>query len=404
MNHSGSKQQNIKNRNRSLVIRSILNSEVRSRVEIAQKLGLTKTTLTNIVGELIADGLVVESGTPGGEEGGIGRKSIGLSLSPQAPAVLGFLVQRGNLHAVVTDLSGHMLVDEAFRYSGLISLSDLKDRLAELYGRASAKTDRRLLACGVSCLGPINIQEGVMLKTHNFLTTEENRFDIVSFVRKLTGLPVTLCNDATAGAVAEKLFGSGRDAENFIYISTYKGIGAGFLLNNHIYNGAFGQNGELGHMSINFTGPKCVCGNNGCLEVYADVAKILKSYENFRTAMPSHPLFLQKDVTILDLLSYIDKGDALAMSILSDYCRYLAFAVSNLITQLNVTLVIVAASTKINNHFFENTLEQFINEHSFLAEYEKVHVIQSGLGLDAPLYGSTGIIIEQLYRGEIYIK
>lgn len=405
LSENGSKQQTIKEKNRALVLKCVLNQDVISRAEIARQLGLTKTTLTNIVNELIADDILVESSTipPAGSENGcvMGRKSIGLALSPQAPLICGVLIQRGNFHVVLSDLQGKLLTDQKYSYDGLIDPKVFQDKLQELYFNARSQINKPILAVGISCIGPLNTVEGKLLNPHHFFSAPFE-FDIVSFFSRITGLPVYLCNDATAGAVAEKLFGLGRSEDNFVYISTFNGIGAGFYLDNKLYNGEIGQNGELGHMSINFMGPKCVCGNNGCLELYTDVQKIIDEYAHFKEFFPNHPLFRKSGNTILDVLTMIDDNDVLAMAIMTEYCKYLACAVSNLITQLNINLVILAGSLKTANHFFEHTLMHMINRKSLLAPYRENLVVKSPFGLDSPLYGSAGIVIDKIFSGEIY--
>ena len=405
LNENGSKQQTIKERNRALVLQSVLNQNIISRAEIARRLGLTKTTLTNIVNELIADDILVESGTAAFSSAEnapvIGRKSIGLELSPKAPLVCGFLIQRGNLHVILSDLQGKLVADQKYSYAGLISPDEFRKRLEELFHQIRIQNGQPLLAAGISCIGPLNIVEGKLLNPHHFFSVPYE-CEIVPFVSELTGVPTYLCNDATAGAIAEKLFGLGRNEDNFVYISTFNGIGAGFYLDNKLYNGEVGQNGELGHMSINFMGPKCVCGNNGCLEFYADVQSIIDGYDHFKEFLPDHPLFAKRGNTIFDLLSLIDSDDVLAMAVMSEYCKYLECAVSNLITQLNLNLVILAGSLKTTNHFFEHTLMHMINKRAFTAKYRKNLVVKSPFGLDSPLYGSVGIVIDKIFNGEIY--
>ncbi|MGI5893807.1 MAG: ROK family protein [Candidatus Merdivicinus sp.] len=400
LRQAGSRQQTIKQKNRALVLQAVLNRGIVSRAEIARSLGLTKTTLTNIVSELIEDGILEESEPFSSENGGMGRKSIGLTLSGEAPLICGVLIQRGNLHVVLADLKGEIQIDSRYRYRGLISPEEFRHRLETLYLQTCSQARQRILAVGISCIGNLNTVEGIMRNPHHFFT-EACDFPITSFLEGLSNLPVWLCNDASAGAIAEKLFGKGRDVEDFLYISTFNGIGAGFYLGNRLYNGEFGQNGEIGHMSINHWGPQCVCGNNGCLEVYADISRILQGYRHFQEYLPDHPLLAMQNPTISDLLPLIDSGDILAMCILTEYCRYLAAAVSNLLTQLDISLVILAGSPKTTGNFFENTLAHMLNETAAPGKYRDTIVVKSDFGLDSPLYGSVGIVLDKIFTAEL---
>lgn len=400
----GANQQTIKEKNRSLVLQSILNKNINSRVDIARELELTKTTLTNIVGELIEDGLIEERSSTGNESSNtLGRKSIYLDLAENAPLACGILIQRKNIHVILSTLKGEIIEDGKQSYKGLLSVEEFKDILATLYEQVMAKTDKEILAIGISCIGPVNIIEGRMLNPHKFFD-EKVDFDIVEFVEQISGYQVFLCNDATAGAIAEKLFGKAKQESNFIYISTYKGIGAGLYLDNKLYNGEIGQNGELGHMSINFMGPKCECGNNGCLESYADIEAIIQNYDVFNKEYPDHIIFTKENISILDLMSLAGEKDTIATAIINEYCDYLSFGIANLITQLNINLIIISGSTDTKDGFFEYALEERVNKRSFMSKYQKIKVVKSDFGLSSPLYGSVGVVIDKLFNTEIYIK
>ena len=397
MRQTGSRQQNIKEKNRALVLRAVLNGGLRSRAEIARSLGLTKTTLTNIVSELIEAEILTESEPIPTGTGG--RKSIGLSLSPKAPLLCGILVQRGCLRVILSDLRGEIQTDCAWRFHGLISPALFREKLAALCRECLAGTEKPVLAAGISCAGPVNTAEGTFCP-HRFFT-EPAFFPIRRFAEEQTGLRCFLLNDATAGAIAEKLFGKGREEDNFIYISTWNGIGAGFYLENRLYCGETGQSGELGHMSINFTGPKCACGGSGCLELYADIPAIAGRFSHLRQSLPGHPLLGETPPALPEAAALADKGDPLAMAVVTEYCRYLAAACASLITQLDVRLLILAGSSRPDGHFFPDTLARFINEKAPPAFSQPCRAVQSGFGSDSPLYGSIGMLLDRIFRGEL---
>ena len=398
MQQTGSRQQTIKEKNRALVLRAVLNGGLRSRAEIARSLGLTKTTLTNIVSGLIEAKILTESEPLPTETGG--RKSIGLSLSPEAPLLCGVLVQRGCLRVILSNLCGEIQTDCAYRFHGLIAPDFFQKKLAALCRECLAKAEKPVLAGGISCAGPVNTTEGTLVNPHNFFT-EPFSFPICRFVEEQTGLRCFLSNDATAGAIAEKLFGKGREEENFVYISTYNGIGAGFYLENRIYNGETGQSGELGHMSINFDGAKCACGNNGCLELYASIPAILEKFSNLRQRLPEHPLFRNEPLSLPETVALADEGDVLAMTVVTEYCRYLAVACTNLITQLDIRMLILSGSSRPEGHFFPETLARLVNEKVLIFSSQPCRAVQSGFGADSPLYGSVGMLLDRIFRGEL---
>ncbi|MDO4272250.1 MAG: ROK family transcriptional regulator [Eubacteriales bacterium] len=402
MTTNGSNQQTIKEKNRALVLRCILIENLTSRAGISRRLGLTKTTLTNIVNELIDDGYITEREKSLDKSAhSPGRKSIELGLSPAAPLACGILIQRNKFQMILSSLDGSIKKRCSYSYKGNISPEDFELILKQMYRELLEDNSARIIGIGIASIGPLNTSSGTLLNPVNFFD-RECVFDICSCVRSFSGLPVTLCNDASAGAVAEKLLGKGRGEHNFVYISTYKGAGAGFYLDDKLFSGENGQNGEIGHMSINFEGPLCHCGNRGCLELYANIDTLVEKRMYLKYAFPDHPIFVRDDITILDLLHLVDENDAIAISVVNEYCRYLSFAAANLITQLNIQLVILAGSPDIQNDFFERTLENQINEHSLMSKYQKISVIKSDFGLSSPLYGSACIILNDLFEGRIY--
>ncbi|MBQ7915301.1 MAG: ROK family protein [Firmicutes bacterium] len=394
---SGANQQTVKAANRGLVLEQVLNKHVVSRAEIARTLGLTKTTLTNITNELIAEGILTEV-NPVENVPGRGRRAIELGLSENAPKICGVMIRRGSWRVILADLTGQIIKSVDYFYEGLVTPAFLEIKLKEMLAEIMADHHQRILAAGIACLGPLNIKLGRLLSPQQFFTEPED-FDIVSLVESATGLKAYLCNDATAGALAEKLFGQGKNEENFMYISTLNGIGAGFYLENKLYNGETGQNGELGHMSINFMGPQCSCGNRGCLELYADVQRILNSNPQYHQLFPGHTLLEKKHVTILDVMDFLENEDPLAMDVMSRYCQYLACAVSNLITQLNINRVILAGAPGMHSHFMEEMLAYMINQKTFVTKYCPITVVRSDFGCDSPLYGSVGVVLEKIFRG-----
>ncbi len=395
-------KQTAKFKNRASVLQSVLNKNILSRANIARELNLTKTTLTNIVNDLIQDNILIESDSVvQNAYTNMGRKSVGLELSEKAPLICGFLIRRERLQVVFANLKGEIVAEERYSYVGLIHPDDFKHQLDKLFHAAATKIGQPFFAAGISSLGPLNVVEGKILNPHIFFSVP-CEFEIVNYIHELTKVPTFFCNDASSGAVAEKLLGSGKDESNFIYITTFNGIGAGLYFGDSLYNGEFGQNGEMGHMSIKYDGEQCVCGNNGCLEVYANVANILKEFSHIKGHFPDHPLFNNEYSTIQDVLTLVDENDMLAMIVVSEYCRYLSFALSNLITQLNINLVIIAGSEKINSNFFEGTLKHMINNKNFMANYKQISVVRSKFGLNAPLYGSIAMVLDKVFSGELY--
>lgn len=255
---TGSNIQDVKLKNRMLVLSHIATHDKISRVDIARLTGLSKMTVGSIVTELISAGLAEETNVPRFSAAS-GRKPIMLTLTPDSPCLCGILIKRGLCQIILSDLGGKIFFRRESSYPALHSAQDLLEILWNLLDQCFQSTSRKILAIGISSLGPVDSQEGMLLKPPYFYGIEN--LPLVPLVREKTGLPVFLVNDATAGALSEKLFGAGISLSNFAYLHIMNGIGAGFVLNHALYDGDSGQSGEIGHTSINFNGPLCACGN-----------------------------------------------------------------------------------------------------------------------------------------------
>lgn len=402
MELGGSKQNTIKQINRGMVLQMILLEMAVTRADISRRLGLTKTTLTNIVSELIESGVVIEADNGTAEPSGAGRKSIQLDVGAGAPLICGILLQRRCIVTAVSDLKGRIVAQENHDYHKELSHDTLKEIITAQFRSISSKVSNRIFAVGISSLGPIDVHRGLLLQPQRFYT-EKSNFPLVDFVRELTQVPVFLCHDVSAAALAEKIFGSMRDESNFIYLMTIHGIGAGLFLDNKNFVGDTGQNGELGHTSIDYNGIECSCGRKGCVEQYANTQAILNANKAYADYFPNHTLWdRERNVGLFDVISLAEKRDPLAMILLNQYCRALARAVVTLTQTLGVKNVIITNLLEADNNVFELMLEKEINQLDNQEWNDRVMVRKSAFGTHGALFGSFAIILDRIFQGELY--
>lgn len=401
MGLNGSNLQTIKQVNRGMVLRLILLDIQTNRSDISRALGLTKTTITNIVAELIQDGIVQEIQDPRGSGNALGRKSIGLDLSDQSPLIFGVTLQRQKIMAVLSDLKGNAIRILRHSYEGIITVEKLCGVIRGMYAELSASTQRKIFAVGVSSAGPVDVQKGLILKPQRFY--EENQdFAVVDFLKELTGVPVFLAHDVSAAVVAEKLYGNARKEENFMYVSTINGLGVGFFLKSRLFDGESGQSGELGHISIDYRGEPCECGRRGCVERYIDFSFLRERVKQYEHLFPGHPIFVKKDLTFFDVVLLAEDGDMLASIFLDEYCQYLSSALSMLVLSLGVHHIYISNILEAKNRVLENILERKLNEASYISRYHHISVDTSGFGLEASLYGAMAIIMDKVFAGKLY--
>ena len=267
--------------NRRMLLNEIRRQPV-SRAELAERAHLTRASVTQIIEELIGEGLVVEGASV--ERSRLGRRSTLLDVNPAAGAILGVKLSREQCDVGAVDLRGTVLTQRALRVQGRPAEA-LLEEIAAMLGEmrdALAKDGLRTFAAGFCAPGPLEPSTGRILNPPNFESW--HGVEAGPFLRERLNLPVYLENVANAHALAEKYFGAAADAENFVLIRVDEGVGAGLFVRGGLYRGAHNYAAEFGHLSVDINGPMCVCGNRGCLEKYVSIPALLKDtpYSSWR--------------------------------------------------------------------------------------------------------------------------
>lgn len=260
--------------NRKLILNLIRRSPI-SRVEIAEKVHLTRASITQIVDELIEAGLVEEMSTA--EHSGLGRKRIQLAIRSDARYVFGVNIRRRRCHVGVINLGGDTLAHTELSLEGKTvseACDEIGDTLLRIRRKFSLPNDR-ILGIGVSSPGPVDYLGGVILNPPNFPTWHD--VPVRTMLEERTGYTTLLEKDTNARALEEKYYGAAASLSNFMLIQIDDGVGSGVMIHDKIYRGMSGMGSEIGHTSIRFDGPVCSCGNRGCLENYLRVPALLEN-------------------------------------------------------------------------------------------------------------------------------
>lgn len=375
----------LKNRNRGLVLQAIACGERASRIDIARRIGLTKMTVTNIVGEWIAEGVVAER--EAAENAAVGRNPVLLDLGDKAPLALGLYISRSAAAVILADLKLEVvyrqeepLADETAR-----SLAEKLFRLADgaLKWKAEWMPEVPLPGIGVSAIGPMDAVSGVILHPTEFFGIRE--FPVAELLTGRYRLPVFLNNDMNAAALAEQLYGRGRRYDNFFYLGITNGIGSGIVSGGRLYQDSSGFVGEIGHMSIDYNGPVCSCGNRGCLEVYANMPVIRR---RLRAACPD---MSPEEAEVCEA----------GREVLSDVADKLSIALTNAVNLLDPQLVLVGHEGARLPGWCLQRIQDAVNNRILAAGSKRIVVLRSAFGEDAPLLGSACCVWQALFAGRL---
>jgi N-acetylglucosamine repressor len=369
-----------------------------SRAQIAQRLGVSRSTVSAIVDRLIASGLVLERGV-GVSRGG--RRPIVLQINPDAGRVVGVDIGATHLVVVVADLRGSILTEAEIAADIArgteVTLREVGTQVEAVLQRAGGKFGE-IQAIGVGVPGPVITAQGVVSSPP--IMPGWDGFPIRQRLEALWRRPVTLDNDADLGALGEWTFGAGRGEKSLVYIKIGTGIGCGILLDGQIYHGVLGTAGEIGHVTISEDGPPCTCGNYGCLEAMAGGRAIAQRAQlavkaGQRTLLADH---LDHEITARDVAEAAKAGDAVSQQLLGDAGRHIGSALASLINLINPGLVLIGGGVAQAGGFLLDPIREAIQQRSLRASLQATRIEVATLGRRATPLGAVSLAITETLR------
>lgn len=203
-----------------------------------------------------------------------------------------------------------------------------------------------------------------------------------------------LINDANAAALGEHHFGAGKGINNLIYLTVSTGIGGGIIINGKLYSGSCGSGGEIGHMTIDVNGPRCNCGNIGCLEMLASGTAVAK--EAIRRISHGEKSSLTEivegkieNITAEKVSMAAQGGDSLAMEVIVKAATYLGVGMVNLVNIFNPEMIIVGGGMSKMGDLLLNPARQVVRERAFQLLAQAVRIVPAQLGDNAGVLGAA---------------
>jgi N-acetylglucosamine repressor len=389
----------MKSLNRSLILNLIREKGPISRAEIAKITKLTPPTVSNLVKELLESNLVIESDL--GESQG-GRKPTMLVINAKEFYVIGIDVGTKTIKGVISDLNANILIKKSVSISlpitndGFIEL--MKNCIHQLLEAGNISLDK-YIGIGVGMHGVVDVDTGTSLFAPNL---QLRNIALKDELEKEFKLPVKIENDARAMALGEAWFGNGNGADNIVCVNVGSGVGAGIIINGKLFHGEHFISGEVGHMTIDINGPKCTCGNYGCLQTFTSGPAIA---ERIRREISLGKKSIVADMVNGDL-DIIDgkivyeaalKGDTLSINALSEAGRYLGIGLTNLIHILNPKLIIIGGGVANANGFVLDSVRETIQNRCLTQSAKQTEILLSKLGEDATAIGAVTLILQELF-------
>lgn len=371
-----------------------------SRIDLARRLNVNRSTVTDIFKPLIAAGIIREEPFQTAENNRAqGRPPIALSFNDARDYFVGLNLGVRSTQVGLTTLSGEILAEEEFQTppDSAQALARARKTIEELCAKIK---DRRLRVIGVACPGMIdaarrNLIFAPHLDWHNIPVADK-----LQFVDELKGgkkdfVPVIVENDATAAALYEARIKIGesenRLLNNFILVRSGTGIGVGIVLESEVYRGTgvgTGLAGEFGHMTIMAGGKSCVCGNRGCWEKYASASSAASLYAGERAQFGN-----EKTLRFVEIVARAAGGEVRARRTLERIGEYLGIGIGNVIMGIGIPHVIVSGRLVYGWNFIKEPLLEAIGK-SMVGKLTS-WTVEAGEPKGAAIGGALEVAVEE---------
>ncbi|MBA7553974.1 N-acetylglucosamine repressor [subsurface metagenome] len=239
-----------------------------------------------------------------------------------------------------------------------------------------------------------------MLITPNFGWRDTPLREIL---KKEFHIPVFVDNNVNAMALAEFEFGEGQGVKNFVFINVGMGIGAGIVINEELFHGESNCTGEIGHTTVDYNGPKCSCGNNGCLEVMASgpatAKRAIKAIKEGEKSLISELVNYELNQISAEIVATAaNQGDKLGRSIMEETGEYLGTGVANIINLFNPELVIVGGGVAQAGDLIFEPLKKAVQKRAFSVSAEVAKIIPVSLGKDCTVIGAAALVLKEIFK------
>jgi predicted NBD/HSP70 family sugar kinase len=352
--------------------------------------GLSRTTITTLIGELQERGMVAESEIEARpERPGRGRPPSLLRLAPSAGAALGVDFGHRHLRVAVADLSSTVLaesytdldVDTAAEHA-LDTAAGMVERVLD---QAGLSIDQ-VIGAGMGLPGPIDRETGLVRSS--VILPGWVGVNAAEQLASRLNVHVDVDNDANLGALAEHTLGAGRGYGDVIYIKVASGIGAGIMFGGKLHRGVTGNAGEIGHVQVRSEGAVCRCGNRGCLETVASATAVLD------VLRPVHG----NELGLPGLLELATSEDPGAVRVINDAGRAVGQALGDLCNSLNPAAIIVGGELSAAGPALLDGIRESVDRHAQPGVADAVTVMRGVLGDRAEVLGALTLVIGDTAR------
>jgi glucokinase-like ROK family protein len=389
------------------VLLSFLHEGEISRIQLSKHTGLSTTTITNLITELIEEGIVVEEGAQ--EEEGrrrVGRPRSALRLQPNARYAIGVHLGIGLHRVAITNLHAEVVNNRISTFdikaSPVTVFEGIIENIESLIQESGIDANQ-LLGVGIGASGLVDVENGINVLAPNLGWVDQPIRQI--FSNRLP-YPVVVDNNVRAMALGEAYFGSGRGINSLVFVYGRVGVGAGIIFNGQIFRGSHAGAGEIGHTTMVLEGgAPCRCGNNGCLETLVTEPILIERARNIASIHPNG--LLASHLESSDGVKEIDSifaaalhGDQEILSVIREQACYLGIALANLVNVLNPEAIILGGLFAQGGDIIIPIAAQAMRERAFARLGDSVKILPTSFGWRAGVIGAASLALFSFFYQE----
>ncbi len=372
-------QTSLREANRARIVSAVQRCGSLTQIELAGVTGLSPATVSNIVKELTASGVLHTSPSTRS-----GRRALRVTLARNLGLVAGVHFGVRSLRVALADASMQVLTDQSMPlapdHRADAGLRRAVLLVMEMIDSLDARPDE-LLAVGVCLPAPVDRRTG-RITTVGMLRGWDGVV-VPEVIGEELGVPVTVDNDANLGALAEARFGAAAGHDAVAYLRVSHRVGGGLILGGHLMHGRAGGAGEIGHVTVDANGPICRCGNRGCLETFVGAPALLGMLA------ASHG-----NLTLRDVITRASEGDAGCRRVLSDSGQHLGVAAANLCNLVDPEIVVVGGQLAEAGEILLAPMRTVVEQRTMPSTAGPVRVVAAGLGAAAEVRGALAVALD----------
>jgi len=365
----------LRSSNRMRVLQLLTEHGEITQAGLARGTGLAAATVSNIVRELLAGGLVQVSE--------VGRRKV-VRLTRATGLLLGIDYGHRHLTVVIADRAHEILAERRVELEpnlpaveGMYLAEKLFRELLDELGEQPAA----IVGAGMGLPAPIDLRTGKVGAPS--IMPGWVGVDAVGLASERLGMPVVVDNDANLGAVAELYWGAARGLSDIAYVKLSEGVGAGLVLGGQVVRGRDGTAGEIGHITTDEFGQVCRCGNRGCVETVVAARRVVELLE---------PM-LGQQLTIAEVVRRARDGNNSCVRVLADTGRQAGIAVANLCNVFNPELILIGGELAAAGEFLLAPMREMVRRCGIPSATANLPIILAGLGARAPVMGAVAVAL-----------